>query len=68
MFEKNYRLQDIQLSKIPEGSRLDAAAFQYNSFVVADQASPLGSPSVAHFTREQPAFAKATAGILRVHS
>ena len=32
MFEKNYRLQDIQLSKSPEGPRLEAAAFQYNPF------------------------------------
>jgi hypothetical protein len=31
MFEKNYRLQDIQLSKSLKRSQLVAAAFQYNS-------------------------------------
>jgi hypothetical protein len=33
VFEKNYRLQDIQLSKTPESAQPTAATFQYNSFV-----------------------------------
>ena len=40
MFEKNYRLQDIQLSKSLKYSRLVAAAFQYNSLFVARQPRP----------------------------
>ena len=52
VFEKNYRLQDIQLSKNPERVRHVAAAFQCNSFMSR-------GPSSAR----QPQFTRLLAGV-----
>jgi hypothetical protein len=63
VFEKNYRLQDIQLSK---SRRTQSLAFSVK-LILGLPTATADLPFVARAPRRS-AFAKATAGILRVHS